>query len=338
MRRIPLLAFFLICGTAQPAEGSWAVVDCGGGVYFPLGTDCRAVSPKQLGDRAEQQAQEQRAWNAQQQEQQHAYEMQRAEEQQHIHQVRLEVAGAILLIVIVVIVLLLIVITRKRLAIGSFIARGIYAVSGFDMRKISERWDGYRRRGQDDSNQQAAESTVVSVSAATLIPGEQTGMKKGIEPAGIGGWLILPAVGLAISPILQGIRFFRDIMPALEPNVWRILSDPTSENHHPMWVPTILFEAASTILLFIFTLWLGYLFFFRKSPRVPQLFIFWLAINLIIQTIDLILTNSIPLAAGQSDQQVVGGLVPSIGSAAIWIPYFIKSVRVKNTFTCAVAS
>jgi len=338
MRRIPLLAFFLICGTAQAAEGSWLVVDCGGGVYFPLGTDCRAVSPKQLGDRAEQQAREQRAWNAQQQEQQHAYEIQRAEVQQHIRQVRLEVAGAILLIVIVVIVLLLIVITRKRLAIGSFIARGIYAVSGFDVQKISERWDGYRRRGQDDSNQQAAESTVVSVSAAAPIPEEQTRTKKGIEPAGIGGWLILPGVGLAISPILQGIRFFRDIMPALEPNVWRILSDPTSENYHPMWAPTILFEAASTILLFIFTLWLGYLFFFRKSPQVPLLFIFWLAINLIIQTIDLILMNSIPLAAGQSDQQVVGGLVRSIGSAAIWIPYFIKSVRVKNTFTRAVAS
>jgi hypothetical protein len=97
-----------------------------------------------------------RAWDAQRQEQQHAYEMQRADEEQHIHQVRLEVAGAVLPIVIVVIVLLLIV-TRTRLAIGSFIARGIYAVSGFDVRKISERWDGYRRRDQEDRNQQAAE-------------------------------------------------------------------------------------------------------------------------------------------------------------------------------------
>jgi hypothetical protein len=178
MVRIPLLAFFLICGAAQAAEGSPLVVDCGAGVYFPFGTDCRSVSPKQLGDRAEQQAQEQRAWNAQQQEQQHAYEIQRAEEQQHIHQVRLEVVGAILLIVIVVIVLLLIAITRKRLAIGSFIARGIYAVSGFDVRKISERWDGYRRRVQEDRNQPATESTVVSVNATALIPREQRGMKK----------------------------------------------------------------------------------------------------------------------------------------------------------------
>lgn len=178
MRQIPLLAFFLICGTAQAAEGSGLVVDCGGGVYFPLGTDCRAVSPKQWRDRSEQQAQEQRAWDARRQEQQHADEMQRAEEEQHVHQVRLAVAGAILLIVIVVIVLLLIVITRKRLAIGSFIARGIYAVSGFDVRKISERWDGYRRRDQEDRNQPAAESTVVSVRAAALIPGEQTGKKK----------------------------------------------------------------------------------------------------------------------------------------------------------------
>jgi hypothetical protein len=178
VRRIPLLAFFLICGTALGAEGSSLVVDCGGGVYFPLGTDCRAVSAKQLGDRAEQQAQEQRAWNEQQQERQHAYEMQRAEEKQHIHKVRLEIAGASLPIVMVVIVMLLMVITTKRLAIGSLFARGIYTVSGFDVRKLSERWYGYPRRSQADSNQQVAESTVVSVSAAALIPGEQTGMER----------------------------------------------------------------------------------------------------------------------------------------------------------------
>jgi len=362
MRRIPLLAFFLICGTAQASEGSWQVTDeevcrkyessipldvCmaeqkAAGVRalevesqctaaFPndvkANTDCREICWTRKDDAASC------ALEATTLIEKYREEDRAVKDADRHHMIVIGVLSTVVLVIV-----LLLIVKRTRSAIGSFIARGIYAGSGFDVRKISERWDAYRRRDQEDSNHQVSASTEDPVSAPAPIPEEQTRTKKSIEPAGIGGWLILPAVGLAISPILQGIRFFRDIMPALEPNVWRILSDPTSENYHPMWVPTILFEAASTILLFIFTLWLGYLFFFRKSPQVPQLFIFWLAINLIIQTIDLILMNSIPLGAGQSDQQVVGGLVRSIGSAAIWIPYFIKSVRVKNTFTRAVAS
>jgi Protein of unknown function (DUF2569) len=127
-------------------------------------------------------------------------------------------------------------------------------------------------------------------------------------------------------------------VPALEPNVLRTMSDPASGNYSPMWVPTIFFEAASGILLFIFTLWLGYLFFFRKSARVPRLFIAWLACHLIVRIIDRVLTNSIPLVAGQSDHEVVSGLGRSIMNAAIWIPYFIWSIRVKNTFVKAAAA
>ena len=163
-------------------------------------------------------------------------------------------------------------------------------------------------------------------------------MKSDIGPAGIGGWLVLPALGLAISPIVQGIQLFRDIVPALEPNVWRTLSDPTSGNYYPMWVPAIFFEATSGILLFIFTLWLGYLFFFRKSARVPRLFIAWLACQLVVRIIDRILTNSIPLAAGQAGHDVVSGLGRSIMNAAIWIPYFVWSIRIKNTFIDAAAA
>ncbi len=361
MRRIPLLAFFLICGTAQASEGSWQVTDeevcrkykpsipldvCmaeqkAEGVRalevesqctaaFPndvkANTDCREICWARKDDAASC------ALEATTLIEKYREEDRAVKDADRHHMIVIGVLSTVVLVLV-----LLLIVKRIRSAIGSFIARGIYAVSGLDMRNISERWGGYRSRDQEDSNHLVSASTEDPVSAAAPIPEEQTRAKKGIEPAGIGGWLILPAVGLGISPILHGIQFFRNIMPALEPNVWRILSDPTSENYHPMWVPTILFEAASTIVLFIFTLWLGY-FFFRKSPRVPQLFIFWLAINLVIQTIDLILMNSIPLAAGQSDQQVVGGLVRSIGSAAIWIPYFIKSVRVKNTFTRAAAS
>jgi hypothetical protein len=158
-------------------------------------------------------------------------------------------------------------------------------------------------------------------------------VKSDIEPAGIGGWLVLPALGLAISPIVEGVQIFRDILPSLSPDVWRTLSDPTSASYSPMWVPTIVFEATTSLLIFIFTLSLGYLFFFRKSARVPRLFIAWLVCNLIVKIIDRVLISCLPLTGGAPDFEIVSSLGRSITNAAIWIPYFIWSIRVKNTFT-----
>jgi hypothetical protein len=158
-------------------------------------------------------------------------------------------------------------------------------------------------------------------------------VKSDIEPAGIGGWLLLPALGLAISPILEGVQIFRDILPSLSSGVSRTLSDPTSASYSAMWAPTIVFEATTSLLIFIFTLWLGYLFFFRKSAQVPRLFIAWLVFNLLVKIIDRVLISRLPLAGGTPDFAIVSSLGRSITNAAIWIPYFIRSIRVKNTFT-----
>jgi hypothetical protein len=158
-----------------------------------------------------------------------------------------------------------------------------------------------------------------------------------LEPSGIGGWLILPAIGLAVSPFLQGFELVRETLPSLSPTVLMSLSDSTSANYSTLWVPGILFEAVSNILIFVLTLWLAYLFFFRKSALVPRLFIIWLASHVVIQMIDWLLTNSLPLAE-PSANGVLTSLGRSIVNAAIWIPYFIWSIRVKNTFIDTAAA
>ena len=157
-----------------------------------------------------------------------------------------------------------------------------------------------------------------------------------LEPSGIGGWLILPAIGLVVSPFLQGYELFREILPSLSPTVLRTLSDPNSANYSALWVPGIIFEAVSNILIFALTLWLAYLFFFRKSALVPRLFIIWLAAHFVIQLLDWLLTKSLPLPE-QSANGVLTSLGRSIVNALIWIPYFIRSIRVKNTFVGTAA-
>ena len=152
------------------------------------------------------------------------------------------------------------------------------------------------------------------------------------EPKGIRGWLILPALGLIFTPIQMGVQFSKDLMPALTAATWNALTKPESPAYHPLWGPLISFEVVTNVVLFVFTLWLMWLFF-TKSKRVPTLFIAWLLSLAAVQTIDYVLVAQIPAAAAQpSDSEGMKDLARSIIAAAIWIPYFIRSKRVKNTF------
>jgi hypothetical protein len=158
------------------------------------------------------------------------------------------------------------------------------------------------------------------------------------EPRGIGGWLVLPALGLIITPFRMGFQFYRDMLPALAPETWSALTDSSSAAYHSLWAPVLIFEVVVNIALFFYTLWVLWLFF-KKSKRVPRLFIIWLASLAATQTIDLLLTNQIPAVASQpTDPESIKDVARSIIGAAIWIPYFMNSKRVYNTFVEPVSN
>lgn len=149
---------------------------------------------------------------------------------------------------------------------------------------------------------------------------------------GLGGWLVLPALGLIVTPLRMAFQFYRDMLPALAPETWNALTDSSSTAYHPLWGPLIVFEVTANLALFFFTLWLLWIFF-RKSKHVPRFFVIWLVLLVAIQIADLLLVNQIPaLAAQPTDPESLKDLTRSIIGAAIWIPYFMKSKRVKNTF------
>lgn len=152
------------------------------------------------------------------------------------------------------------------------------------------------------------------------------------EPRGLGGWLVLPALGLIVTPFRIGFQFYRDMLPALELETWNALTNSSSAAYHALWGPLIIFEVIASLAFFAFTLLLLWLFF-HKSNRVPKLFIIWLVLNAVIQIIDLVFASQIPVVASQpTDPESVKDITRSIFGAAIWIPYFLKSKRVKNTF------
>jgi Protein of unknown function (DUF2569) len=151
-------------------------------------------------------------------------------------------------------------------------------------------------------------------------------------PVGIGGWLLLPALGLIATPLVMAFGFYKDLLPALTPDVWNAVTDPHSAAYNSLWGPLIVYEVLVNLALFIFTLWLLWRFF-TKSRRAPKLFVIWLVAIAGTRIVDHLLSYQIPTMADKPlDPADVRDLVRSIVGATIWIPYFLRSERVKNTF------
>lgn len=143
---------------------------------------------------------------------------------------------------------------------------------------------------------------------------------------GIGGWLILVAIALIGSIIRITITLYQTFETFSYPI--EQIADYFSISSSAFFT-FLLFEAISNSLFWLFTLYLTYLFF-KKDYRVPKYFIFWCVINLIVLVIDGGISNSLgfPEDLTGSTKEVIRQSV----YCAIWIPYFLRSVRVKNTF------
>jgi hypothetical protein len=147
----------------------------------------------------------------------------------------------------------------------------------------------------------------------------------------IGGWLILLGIGLVISPFKVGATMIKDLLPVFANGSWGILTTPGSHAYHPLWAPLIIFEVVGnigTIVLCLITSW----FFFHKSRIAPQLVIAFLLINLVLIGGDFLLSNLIPAVARHSNAGTIRDLTRSFIAAAIWVPYCLRSKRVKATF------
>ncbi|HTV41969.1 MAG TPA: DUF3857 domain-containing protein [Candidatus Sulfotelmatobacter sp.] len=151
----------------------------------------------------------------------------------------------------------------------------------------------------------------------------------GVQLSGLGGWLILPAIGLFLSP-LRAFMAVAGNASVYAPETWHTLTDPSGAAYNGLWAPLLILEFLSNLTIMVFAILLLILFFQRRRI-FPVLFIVFLVFVAVTTTIDHFSVQLIPAAAkqaGDSTTDLTQCYVPCL----IWIPYMLNSRRVKSTF------
>ena len=135
-------------------------------------------------------------------------------------------------------------------------------------------------------------------------------------PKGIGGWLVIPAIGLVLGPIKVVIMLFQGII-MIQSFAPELLSDAR------FWVSGVI-DVAMVIAAIIVAI-----LFFKERHIAVVAIISLMAASIVANAIQLFLSIAM---FGKASSGGINPVLHACVFAAIWIPYFVKSKRVKNTF------
>jgi len=148
--------------------------------------------------------------------------------------------------------------------------------------------------------------------------------------SGLGGWLVLVQIGLYSTMFLLMLKLI-SILSIFGDGSWELFTDKSSIIYHALWQPLILFELIYNLLLFAFSIFI-LVCFYSKKKILPRLMIFYFVVSVLFVLIDYILFMQIPIARELDSFNYIKEIVRGVFTCMIWIPYFIRSIRVKNTF------
>ncbi|HET7792666.1 MAG TPA: DUF3857 domain-containing protein, partial [Rhizobacter sp.] len=147
---------------------------------------------------------------------------------------------------------------------------------------------------------------------------------------GIGGWLILPALGAVVLPIRLVIDLF-GLAPSYAADRWAQFTTMGGASYHAFWAPMLLYELAANLAYLVLSV-LVLVMFFQRRRALPRLYTGMLVFGAVMHGLDLGLAQMIPAAATQITSKDWGELARAVVAAAIWGSYFLVSKRVQATF------
>ncbi|MGQ8871083.1 DUF2569 domain-containing protein [Paenibacillus sp. TSA_86.1] len=162
--------------------------------------------------------------------------------------------------------------------------------------------------------------------------------KSGTRPelpgiSGLGGWLILIQISLWASLVFL-LSDISSVTVIMDPARWEGSRGVDPQLYAEVIRPLLWFGFISSVILFVMVV-VNLVLLYRRKRLFPRLMIVQYIVNVIIgvMTWILIAQNEVGREEHVLDATPAFNLiVRSLLTCCIFIPYFLKSVRVKNTF------
>jgi hypothetical protein len=135
----------------------------------------------------------------------------------------------------------------------------------------------------------------------------------------LGGWLLLPLAWLILTLLTSALVMVMYISALFDP-AWRELLFSHDHAFLTQWGLSL----ATSLIVWCYSAWVTWIFCLR-SRRLPRHYIVWLLLTVILALKTFAFS---PVADGAA----VRSLLMALLAAAILVPYFRRSQRVKNTF------
>jgi hypothetical protein len=145
-------------------------------------------------------------------------------------------------------------------------------------------------------------------------------------PAGLGGWLILPALSLPLRLFfcLQALYLGRVF---LDTGTWHEFTSPDGSHYQPMFVFAALAETGANIMLAAHMVLLMVLLLKRRTS-LPWL----LPASLWLQTLVLVGDAYLAGQSGMESADTMHDASRALIASIVWSMYFAASARVRGTF------
>lgn len=151
------------------------------------------------------------------------------------------------------------------------------------------------------------------------------------EPRGLGGWLLIVLLGLGAMVMATVIEMRDPLKMMLE---WELLAVFVRPETHGWYRAVILLVGLDALIGAFIVAGAGWLLLlaWRKSARFPAHMQAWLLATLVMRTLAYLLGDYLFHAITIHIGLPCDGFVLAVVAAALGVPYFLRSRRVRNTF------